>query len=116
MYGMTYDEYWNGPNDAPLQYKKAWDLKQKNENRNMWIQGMYIYTCLNDLFPLFNPMVKKGTKPKEYIDSPLPMNEKEVEEYEERKRRKQYQKMLTDTFKWKNQIAENRRKGGDNHG
>ena len=78
--GMTYDEFWHGPPGLVRFYRKAWEIKQHNEEAARWRQGLYIYTALRCA-----PLVvgfPKDTKAKagQYPDQPFPLNEEEADE------------------------------------
>ena len=68
--GMTYDEYWNGDVELTNYYRKAWKLKQKFKNQELWLQGAYMYEALLDASPMLHAFADKNTKPIPYRDEP----------------------------------------------
>lgn len=88
--GMSYDEYWNGDNAAPRHYIKADRLRRKRTNEELWLQGLYVYRAVHALAPELNA-ASKEFKPEDYLDRPIPLDEKEVAEREEEKRKKEAQ-------------------------
>lgn len=86
--GMTYNDYWNGDNDAPRYYFQANRLKKKQANEKLWLQGMYIYDTLCRVAPLFS---LSPSKPMEYMSEPYPFDEQSLQEYEEVRETRHYE-------------------------
>lgn len=83
--GMTYDEFWHGDVSMVKAYRQADELRLKQKNHELWLQGMYVYEALCDASPLFKFTMKKGTvKPEPYAKEPYPITALEVREREER--------------------------------
>ena len=83
--GMTYNEFWNKDVRLVEVYRKAAELRDRHRNREMWIQGMYIYEALCDASPLFRLSMKGGfVKPEPYVKEPYPITEAEIKERERR--------------------------------
>ena len=91
--GMTYDEYWRGCPSLVRAYRKAQEIKNKNEEWARWRQGLYIYNALLCASPVLKPFVKDA-KPVDYLDRPLPLTEREAKEQEETRERENYEKVL----------------------
>ena len=83
--GMTEEQYWDGDCTLTRYYKKADDLRTERVNREMWLQGMYIYDAVSRLSPILRSFAKKGTKAEPYPNEPYPLNQKSVEEVKEKK-------------------------------
>ena len=81
-------------------YRKAWELKTRERNREMWLQGLYIYEAICDVSPVLHAFAKNGTKPKEYLKEPIALTEKEVKERRERDERERYEKLKTRVLSW----------------
>ena len=91
---MSYDEFWNQDVSLVRVYLKAKELRDKQRNQELWLQGMYIYEALCDASPLFRMSFKKGSiKPEPYVKEPYPITEAEVKEREEREIRKKEERM-----------------------
>ena len=83
--GMSYDEFWNGDVHMVKAYRKAYELREKRRNQELWMQGAYIYEALCDASPLFRFTMKKGViKPEPYVKEPYPITAAEVKAREER--------------------------------
>jgi hypothetical protein len=92
--GMSYDEFWNQDVALVRTYLKAKELRDKQRNQEMWLQGMYFYEALCDASPLFRFSMKKGQiKPEPYVKEPYPITKEEVEAREERERQKQNEQL-----------------------
>lgn len=51
--GMSYDDYWNGDNEAPKWYLKAHKIAKERKDEELWLQGMYIYDALIKVAPMY---------------------------------------------------------------
>ena len=86
--GMSYDEFWNQDVSMVKAYRKAYELREKRRNQELWMQGMYFYEALCDASPLFRFTMKKGIiRPEPYLNEPYPITAAEVREREEREAR-----------------------------
>ena len=90
--GMSYDEYWNGDNDAPRHYMKADRLRRRRTNEELWLQGLYIYNAVYALSPALNA-ASKDFKPEPYLDQPVPLDEEEKAERDAEKQKAEAQKI-----------------------
>ena len=77
--GMTYDEFYNKDHTLAIAYRKAYRIKRKQENQDMWLLGCYVYDAITRVSPLFNPF-NSHPKPMPYLDKPFPMYEEETGE------------------------------------
>ena len=92
--GMSYDEFWDQDVNMVKAYRKAYELREKRKNEELWLQGMYFYEALCDASPLFRFSMKKGTiKPEPYVKEPYPITAAEVREREEREARKKEERL-----------------------
>lgn len=91
--GMSYDEFYNKDCCLVQAYMKAHQLKQKYNNTNMWIQGLYFYDVLCRVSPIYNIGAKAGTKPIPYIEEPYALNEEEQRQIDEKKAKAEMDKM-----------------------
>ena len=98
--GMSPTDYWEGDPCLVKAYRKAWELKARERNREMWLQGLYIYEALCDVSPILHAFAKNGTKPKEYLKEPIALTEKEVRERKERDERERYEKLKAHVLAW----------------
>ena len=69
-YGMSYDEFWKESPYRAKFYREAHELKLKQKDELMWVQGMYIYEALCEVSPVLHAFSKKGTKPLPYSKKP----------------------------------------------
>ena len=81
--GCSYNDFWYNDVDIAKQYLKAHEIKQKQENERLWLQGYYFYIALCDVAPVLNAFAKKGTKVQAYPKEPLALSQAEIEEREE---------------------------------
>lgn len=88
--GMTYDEYWNGSSERTRAYRESWDLKRRQINQQMWMQGQYMVRALN---ATVGNMLSGGSTKITYPEEPFPMSQQEREEQEERARRRKFEAM-----------------------
>ena len=66
LYGMTYQEFWFGDPWMAKAYKEAHNLKRKQKNEEMWIDGMYQLSALS--VALHNSFSKDKIK---YVKEPF---------------------------------------------
>ncbi len=86
--GMTYEQFWEGDPTLVIYYRKAEELRNKQRNQELWLQGLYIYDALCDVAPILHAFAKKGTKPNPYPSEPYPLTAKEHKQVEDDKERK----------------------------
>lgn len=110
--GMPVDEYWNGSPIMAKMYRKAWELRQSENNRNMWLQGLYFYTALCDVSPVLHAFARPGTHPNEYLSEPIALTNKEIHEKEERdeQRLREKHKQMMDSWMSENNSKYTERK------
>ena len=77
--GMTLEEYWHGEPKYINYYAKAYDIKRREKNTELWLQGAYIYNALACVSPMFNSLAKDH-KPKPYLKEPVALSKEEDEE------------------------------------
>ena len=66
--GMSPAEYWTGDSTLVRYYRKAYLIRQENENNNAWLQGLYVYDAISTA--LANALRGKGTSAKDYARKP----------------------------------------------
>lgn len=72
--GMTYDEYWYASPYLVKAYEKAHNLKLRQMNEQLWLQGMYFYEAFSIV--LGNMFGKKGSRKKNYPSEPYDIFDK----------------------------------------
>lgn len=96
--GMTPEQYWDGESWLKKAYRKAYRLRIENEeriqDRNAWLQGIYIRDALQSISILVNGFVPKGAKPVDYPDKPLLEMQEEKKKAEAQKQREDNQMQL----------------------
>ena len=79
--GMTYDEFYRQDHTLVIAYRKAHELKRKEENENFWLMGAYVYHAICKASPLLAPFAKHP-KPEDYLNKPFPLFADETENAE----------------------------------
>lgn len=70
-YGMSYDEFWfDSPYRAKF-YREAKEIKSRQKDEELWLQGVYIYDALCRVSPILHAFSKSGTKPLPYLEKPF---------------------------------------------
>lgn len=100
MAGMTPEQFWEGDCTLVIAYRKAWELRLRKENRDMWLQGLYFYEALCDVSPVLHAFAKRGTKPRQYMSEPIAITKAEAEERREREERQRYEDMKARVSAW----------------
>ena len=91
VYGMTYDQFWDGDVSAHKMFRRAAKLRKKQVNEDAWLQGAYIYEALCASSSLFRGM--KPSRPSTYRDKPYDIFEEDKKRREEEEQRARYEKM-----------------------
>jgi len=81
--GCSYDDFWYNDTDIAKQYLKAHEIKRRQENERLWLQGYYFYVALCDVAPVLNAFAKKGTKVQPYPNEPFALTMEEIAERRE---------------------------------
>lgn len=66
VYGMTYDQFWYGDPWMASAYAKAYLLKKRVMNEELWLQGVYMTHALSSVIG-----TAFGKKKIDYINKPL---------------------------------------------
>lgn len=77
--GMSYQDYWYGDVWMIVPYVEAHNLKKKQENERLWIQGLYFYNALSVVFERFKYSLSNKTPPDslQYLAKPIEFEQKE---------------------------------------
>lgn len=92
--GMTYDEFWNQDVEMVRAFRKAHELKRRQQNEMLWVQGLYVRDAL--LATVGNMFADKSAKPHEYPAEPYPVTAEQVADKKEAERRKMEERMKAD--------------------
>ena len=85
---MSFEEYWHGDPWNMKAYRTAYDLRNRQQNMMLWLQGVYFHNAVST--SLYNAFRKKGAAPVKYLEKPLdifPKTELEEKAEMERKQR-----------------------------
>ena len=85
--GMTYDEFWYGEADRVKYYRQAEEIRRKEKDYDLWLQGRYIYDALCAVSPLLHAFAKNGTQAEKYNEDPYPRTMKDYKELQEKQMR-----------------------------
>ena len=81
--GMSSTEYWEGDNDLPKYYRKAFKMRQENANHEAWLHGLYVYDAI---VSAMTHISKQKSDHKQYAEKPydftLRKEEERIEEAE----------------------------------
>lgn len=75
---MTVDEYWHGDVWLVEDFIKADKERQKRQNQEAWLQGLYIYDAMS--CALANAFKKKSEQPAKYPEEPYQLFKDDLEE------------------------------------
>lgn len=94
IFGLTYEQYWDGKFDIYLYYAKRYYALSKNtiaeQDMNAWMTGAYVRDALSEVLSAI--VGAKGKKPK-YPKSPHFYTEFDRQAKEEQEKRKQEQEL-----------------------
>lgn len=77
--GMTPEQFWEDDPALADSYVRAHDLIRQQRNQEMWLQGLYVYKAIQCFAPILVSFPKKGAKPEQYFDQPIPLTVKQAE-------------------------------------
>lgn len=112
--GMTWDEYWLDDCMKVKYYREAWNLKRKQKNTELWLQGMYIYEAIADLVPVLRfTFDKHPPKAQDYPKEPYPLDKWEREAQQKRKEEAKAKSLKDKMQRWmmKNNNLMNKKSG-----
>ena len=78
--GMSSAEYWEGDPSLTRYFRKAYKIKQDENNKNAWLQGVYIYDAVSTA--LYNALRGKNSQAAEYAKQPYDFKNREKTEFE----------------------------------
>ena len=114
--GMTYDEFWFGKPERARYYRKAYELKKKQINEQMWLQGMYFFEAICDVAPVLVSMPKKDAKIHEYSVEPYALTVKEQKEREQKEMERKQKAMMNKFAAMSVMINHKFKQGGGDNG
>lgn len=53
--GMSSAEYWDGDPSLPRYFRKAFEMRQKRDNEQAWLNGLYVYDAMMSALSCLNP-------------------------------------------------------------
>lgn len=98
--GVTYNQFWYGDSRITKLALEAHDHKQRRNNEQAWLQGLYVYNAIANLSPILHAFAKSGTKPVPYPERPYPISESEMQEERIRKEKLREEKLRQKFEAW----------------
>lgn len=80
IFAQGYDQFWYGDVWLAKVYRDAEELRKRRANTEAWRNGFYMASALSST--VGNMFRKKGSSPIKYMDRPIPLTQKEKDEYE----------------------------------
>lgn len=80
--GMSSAEYWDGDNSLPQLFRKAYVMKQEQQNHEAWLHGLYFYDAI---VSAMSHMSSNKNSHKSYTAKPFSFTEREIEEEKQAK-------------------------------
>ena len=100
---MSYYDFWDGDPEIVKYYHEKYKIERDRKNKELWLQGLYIYEAILDSAPTLNPL-SKDKKAIPYRNAPIPLTDQEREEREEEEKKRKMEEgikammQLTNTF------------------
>ena len=107
-YGMTYEQFWYGDPWMTVSYAKAYLLKKRVLNEELWLQGIYMTHALTSVIGS-----AFGKKKINYITKPLDVFPK-TEAEKKREILAERQRLIDSLNRWKQSVVN--KTGVDKHG
>ena len=80
--GMTYKQFWEEDCLLVIPYRKAYILRQEEQNRAAWLQGVYFLKALQGSALYVQGFMPKGAKIEPFPQQPIDFTRKEKSEQE----------------------------------
>lgn len=77
---MTSAEYWDGDPSLPRYFRKAFEMRQKRENQEAWLNGLYVYDATISALTRLSP---NKSSHKNYAAKPYSFSAEENEREKE---------------------------------
>ena len=91
--GMTYEQYWDGSPCMVITFRRAHELRVRQRNEEMWMQGLYNMKAFRAVVePIVLGFSKSCKTADPYPQYPIPLTDDERREEAERNRK--------NTIKW----------------
>lgn len=103
---MTYKQYWQMDCELVRAYRKAYELRQEQENALAWLQGYYIYAAIDAQRPGFVFYGRKPPKAEKYLEKPTPVTKAMKDRYEDERVREMAEKLRASLSKRNKKIEE----------
>ena len=91
LYGMTYEQFWDGDVCMHKAFKEAAKLRKKQTNEDAWLLANYFYEALCATSSLFRGM--KPSRPQKFRDAPYDIFEEDKKRREEEERIANYERI-----------------------
>lgn len=97
---MSWEQFWHGDPEIARFYREAHELKIRERNFELWLQGLYVYEAIGDMAPVLHAFSGKGVKPRPYSEEPHPITEKMVKERDEREKLSKAERVKSTVMTW----------------
>lgn len=91
--GMTFRQFWEESPQLVKYYRDANELKQKQKNYELWMQGRYFVDALS--CTVLNALSTKHSTKFSYPDEPYITKQKELDERREREQKEKIERIKT---------------------
>lgn len=82
--GMSSAEYWEGDSTLARYFRKAYELKQEQDDYTAWLNGLYVYDAVQTA--LYNGFKSKNQTTRKYPEKPYMQTERELKSEDSAKR------------------------------
>ena len=111
LYGMTYEQFWDGDVCMHKAFKEAAKLRKKQTNEDAWLLANYFYEALCATSSLFRGM--KPSRPQKFRDKPYDIFEEDRKRTEEEEQRARYERVREKVAAFAKAYNENRKKSNE---
>lgn len=80
--GMPIHEYWDGDCELVRYYRRAFEIRQKQRNHELWLQGLYVHEAV--AIAIGNAFRKKGGRVMKYSAQPYAVTRMEQREEQQK--------------------------------
>lgn len=110
--GVSYDLFWSLTPFKLKPFIKAYELRQRDRDREMWLQGAYVYKAIESFVPILVTIPEKNAKPLPYPSEPFWERQIQLDDEENKKKHIENERLRAyQNFKiWANAVEQKYKK------
>lgn len=91
--GMRYEEFWDGPAEMIIAYRRSYERQRRQMNFNAWLIGFYVQEAFAVVY--HNAWAKNSKSAISYPTKPHPLTEEDARREKEEEQRLRMEKLFS---------------------